>query len=664
MEEETTAASPRDSTGEEESDDQPTPSPSPSHLPLPTTSPSSSPTPPPSPSNLLSPPAPPSPPPENPNIENNEESNPTKDENSEHCVESHSATPRKKALARAKKRLRKRTALFTSPKLLHSSQIDLKTRVKSLENEIQDVLENSKETKDYIISEMNDESERSKNGLKILINEKHSLSEERYTKIIERLTILEDNEKKAHQSHLALKDRVSKIEKEVQVLKNQTTELMNQVESQSTEPDPTPNPSRLHPTTDSSGDEQDELDIESVGQTDATVIHARPTPTSSQLDPTLPADPVTPGGQRGSAFHVPNPDGYQNNHHPSPRREESSPSSARGAHAPTQSLDDRRDQSRSYDTPCLIRDTNQTHLFIGGSCIRGIQLPQTLINSNKVCIPGLTVDHLRETFENTNTNTSTKHIIIHVGVNDCKSNTITCEKWTELIFVCKETFPYANITMSSIIPSKANRELRERIRTSNDSLRSACSLTNTKLTTHDHIFLTDSGAPRQALYRDTIHPGPKGVARFAENLFGKRHPNRAQRPPPPSSMSDYPPLPKAKEMTNPKRPFQPPQATHAPPQAPPTQPITTTQEPTTTQNQTEQNTIIQHPPTNHLQAIPQYRYPLPPFGQPAPLPQMTQYPILNYQNQMTLPPVYNAFWPPFIMDQSHVIPQFTQPRFA
>ena len=84
------------------------------------------------------------------------------------------ANNNKKSSHKVQEKTQEKTALFPSPKSLHSSQIVLDTRVKSLENELQDVLENTKETKDYIISEMNDASERHKNGLKMLINEKHS----------------------------------------------------------------------------------------------------------------------------------------------------------------------------------------------------------------------------------------------------------------------------------------------------------------------------------------------------------------------------------------------------------------------------------------------------------------------------------------------------------
>ena len=146
-------------------------------------------------------------------------------------------------------------------------------------------------------------------------------------------------------------------------------------------------------------------------------------------------------------------------------------------------------------------------------------------------------------------------------------------------------------------------------------------------------------------------------------MFGKRQQNRAQNLPPQNSMTDYPPLPRAKVVTNPQRPSQPPLASDIPPQAPPpAQPRPINQEPVPSQNQTDQNITIQQPPTNHYQGIPQYHYSLPPFRQLAPLPQMPQYPLFNHQNQMTLPPVYHPFWPPFTTDQS-IIPQYIQPRF-
>ena len=220
---------PRDITGDDgKNEDSPTSTPSPSQLPLPHSSPSSTPSPTPStPSNQ-----------DEKDISENDYEDEDDDETKNHQDRD---TSLRDALARAskcKKRLRRRTALFTSQKspsssswTLHNSQIDLKTRVTSLEIGINDVYDDGLETKNSIICEMNDTSERNKNRLKDLINEKHLISEDHYTQILKRLTALEENENKTLQMNLSLKDRVRKLEKQVKELMNENKGLRDQIPS-------------------------------------------------------------------------------------------------------------------------------------------------------------------------------------------------------------------------------------------------------------------------------------------------------------------------------------------------------------------------------------------------------------------------------------------------
>ena len=71
-------------------------------------------------------------------------------------------TPLNKVLARAKKRLRKRTALFSSPKTLFRSQRGIQCRISTLESDIEGINDCLNETKDMIMTEMNDNTQKTK----------------------------------------------------------------------------------------------------------------------------------------------------------------------------------------------------------------------------------------------------------------------------------------------------------------------------------------------------------------------------------------------------------------------------------------------------------------------------------------------------------------------
>ena len=558
-------------------------------------------------------------------------------------------TPLNKVLARAKKRLRKRTALFSSPKTLFKSQRGIQCRISTLEGDIEGINDCLSETKDMIMSEMNDNTEKTKNYLKVMLNDKYSTTEETCNDIHERLKILEEKERKNHQVNLALKDRVNRLEKDMCILKKENEELRQQNISQRLPTYSSPNPSRESATNYISGEE-------SGGEaTDFTTLVARPSsgrPRTADLGDTTPVREAL-SKDKDNTHTQPDapirtlPSPGQRDHHLSMRQGEG------------------RDQT--YDTPSLVTQENHTHLIVGDSCIRGIKMPTGINTGNKVCISGLTVDSLRNALDNTPLNTSTKHILIHVGINDCKTKTITCEQWTELILVCKDRFPNANITMSAIIPAKSNKELRDKISISNTSLNNACRLTNSKFVPNEKIFLTDKGAPRQALYRDMIHPSPKGVARLAEHLFGINKQNL--KTPPHYSMTEYPSLPKhqMKPYQEGSRP-QPPKTSQFPPQtlvpsAPtaPTAPVALPhpQEQPLLPNQVENIPSEQHISSNQSH---QYRYPHPSFRQPTLFPQMPQYQFPNFPNHILPPPLFGSYWPPYMPEYPQFLPQIPHSR--
>ena len=48
-----------------------------------------------------------------------------------------------------------------------------------------------------------------------------------------------------------------------------------------------------------------------------------------------------------------------------------------------------------------------------------------------------------------------------------------------------------------------------------------CGRNGVKYINHDELFIAPSGAPRLALYQDTLYPSPKDTAQLAKKLFNK-----------------------------------------------------------------------------------------------------------------------------------------------
>ena len=74
--------------------------------------------------------------------------------------------------------------------------------------------------------------------------------------------------------------------------------------------------------------------------------------------------------------------------------------------------------------------------------------------------------------------------------------------------------------MSSILPARGRHQLNNSIAPSNRNMSSACTKLNVDMIDNAKSFVTQNGAPRQALYRpkDAIHPSARGTACLALNF--------------------------------------------------------------------------------------------------------------------------------------------------
>lgn len=213
--------------------------------------------------------------------------------------------------------------------------------------------------------------------------------------------------------------------------------------------------------------------------------------------------------------------------------------------------------------PLLLNNTT-TSLLLGDSVIRGINMAKSSRSAEdigqKVCIPGITGTDLIARLKKQSPSPQVQTVTFHVGVNTCKHSPVDGNTWTDLVKECRRVFPHASLCASAILPAKGRSPLNANIRLSNDALNKVCGRLGVAFVSHDNIFTTDSGAPRLALYRDVLHPSPKGTARIAENLFGPGNDGNQQprtgdpkrqmhhsmgsnvheRPPPLVSQEEYP----------------------------------------------------------------------------------------------------------------------------
>ena len=93
------------------------------------------------------------------------------------------------------------------------------------------------------------------------------------------------------------------------------------------------------------------------------------------------------------------------------------------------------------------------------------------------------------------------------------------ESWFDLVSLFRRAYPRASLRASSILPScRASRSFRLNISQSNNVLLSVCVRTGVQYIDNTVTFQTQTGVPRQALYKDQKHPSHRGVISLAWNF--------------------------------------------------------------------------------------------------------------------------------------------------
>lgn len=186
-----------------------------------------------------------------------------------------------------------------------------------------------------------------------------------------------------------------------------------------------------------------------------------------------------------------------------------------------------------------------THLLIGDSVLRPVK-PDLMFPSRrtlKISVSGLTVDDVCHWLKYSPKSPDVRHVVFHVGVNTCTMNTVTESAWRGLMTLLRTVFPNCFLYASSIVPPRGDHPLKRTIAVSNCALEEVCSSDEVIFIDHTATFITSTGAPCKDLYRDSLHPNPKGTARLACNIkrAGQTRPTR-HHPQAPHHLRDPVPL--------------------------------------------------------------------------------------------------------------------------
>ena len=112
-----------------------------------------------------------------------------------------------------------------------------------------------------------------------------------------------------------------------------------------------------------------------------------------------------------------------------------------------------------------------------------------------------------------------QEVIFHVGVNSVHHGPVSEKSWFDLVSLFRRAYPRASLRASSILPScRASRSFRLNISQSNNALLSVCVRTGVQYIDNTVTFQTQTGAPRQALYKDQKHLSHRGIISLAWNF--------------------------------------------------------------------------------------------------------------------------------------------------
>ena len=147
-----------------------------------------------------------------------------------------------------------------------------------------------------------------------------------------------------------------------------------------------------------------------------------------------------------------------------------------------------------------------------------------------ISISGLTIQKLTDCFNVLPRSTKVDCVNIHVGINDCKGGSVVPKHlWKTLIHKTKQTFPNADIHLSSILPFNGkNKHVANCIDTTNDVMYHVCWETYTGFIDHDESFYTRDWSIKNMWYRDAIHPNKRGTSELARTMKRSIHHTRRQ----------------------------------------------------------------------------------------------------------------------------------------
>lgn len=191
-----------------------------------------------------------------------------------------------------------------------------------------------------------------------------------------------------------------------------------------------------------------------------------------------------------------------------------------------------------------------THLLVGDSVTQKLR-PDWVFpdarHSQKISISGMGGNYLYQWLKSLPENRTVQSLVIHVGVNTCRDGkVITPNMWTALLNMAYTAFPEACIAFSSIVPPRSRRSpLAQNVAESNRNLHVSCSHTGAIFIDNYKSFTAPSGAPKQSMYYDNVHPSQDGTAQLGCNIKY----SDVNQPPHPHSTQP----PSARPAENPQR---------------------------------------------------------------------------------------------------------------
>ena len=185
---------------------------------------------------------------------------------------------------------------------------------------------------------------------------------------------------------------------------------------------------------------------------------------------------------------------------------------------------------------------NCNMLLLGDSVFAGMDERLVTVDGykvGKVAVSGMTVHHLQHWLTTCPQSPHIHQVIFHIGINDCREGPVSAADWGKLLRSLKRVFPNAVLQASSIIPPYGRHPLFQPASVSTSNLRGICKREGVPFIDNTNSFLARSGAPKKAVYEDSLHPSDQGYEFLAQNIVRKSHfqttPSNARPRLPPSN---------------------------------------------------------------------------------------------------------------------------------